>query len=214
MRHPSIIQVIRDAATSTHHSMRFHMRSSVRSALAITLIASAAAAAQAPASNAAPSAAAFPAVGDAAPDFTATATDSSGKAWPVSLASMKGKVVVLAFYPLDRSGGCTAELSKFRDEYAALFGPGVVVLPTSVDSVASHASWAKEAHFPFALIADPKSEVATKYGSQGGARPYFKRTVFVIGKDGKLAYADTKFNPLAQEGYDKLTAAIKTAKGN
>jgi len=160
------------------------------------------------------SAPATPAVGAAAPDFTATATDSTGKAIPVSLASLHGKVVVLAFYPLDRSSGCTAELTKFRDEYKTLFGDGVVVLPTSVDSLGSHASWAKEAHFPFAMIADPTSDVATKYGAQGGARPYFRRSVYVIGKDGKVTYASPSFNALAQDGYDKLAAAIKTAKAN
>jgi peroxiredoxin len=72
----------------------------------------------------------------------------------------------------------------------------------------------KESHFQFALIADTKGELATKYGSQGVGRPTFKRTVFVIGKDGKIAYADTRFNALAQDGYDKLAAAIKTARGN
>lgn len=156
----------------------------------------------------------FPAVGNAAPDFSATATDSTGHAIPVSLAALRGKVVVLAFYPADRSSGCTAELSKFRDEYATMFGPGVVVLPTSVDSLGSHASWAKDAHFPFAMISDSKSEVATKYASQSmnPARPYFSRTVFVIGKDGTIRYEDTRFNALAQDGYDKLAAAIKQAK--
>jgi peroxiredoxin Q/BCP len=154
-----------------------------------------------------------PAVGLSAPDFDAIATDSTGKTIPISLAAMRGKVVVLAFYPADRSPGCTAELSKFRDDYATLFGEGVVVLPASIDSLGSHASWAKEAHFPFAMIADVKGELATKYGSQGGTRPYFRRTVFVIGKDGKVAYADARFNSLAQDGYDKLAAEIKKAKG-
>src|SRR5512142_3058047 len=102
-----------------------------------------------------------PAVGATAPDFKAVATDSTGKEIPVSLASLRGKVVVLAFYPLDRSTGCTAELSKFRDEYKTLFGDGVVVLPTSVDTLASHAAGAKDAHLPFEMIADPKSELAT-----------------------------------------------------
>jgi peroxiredoxin Q/BCP len=199
-------------------SMHMHVvtRSAVRRALIATFAAAAAATAQVPsqAGAAQPAASAFPAVGEAAPDFTGTATDSSGKAIAVSLSSLRGKVVVLAFYPADRSSGCTAELSKFRDEYATLFGSGVVVLPASVDSLGSHAGWAKDSHFPFALIADTKSDVATKYGSQGSSRPYFKRTVFVIGKDGKVAYADTKFNALAQDGYDKLAAAIKSAKGN
>jgi peroxiredoxin Q/BCP len=190
------------------------MHSLYRSSLIATVVlaaTSATAAAQAPAGQ--PAAPPTPAVGDAAPDFSATATDSTGKAMPVSLSAMRGKVVVLAFYPLDRSQGCTAELTKFRDEYKTLFGDGVVVLPTSVDSLASHASWAKDAHFPFAMIADTKSELATKYGSQGGARPFFRRTVFVIGKDGKVAYAEPRFNALAQDGYDKLAAAIKSAKG-
>jgi len=189
------------------------MHSIIRNALVLTAFAAATAGAQAQA-GAAAAAPNFPAVGVDAPDFSATATDSTGKAIPVSLKAMRGKVVVLAFYPADRSSGCTAELTKFRDEYKSLFGENVVVLPTSVDSLGSHASWAKDAHFPFAMIADGKSDVATKYGSQGGARPYFRRTVFVIGKDGKVSYADTRFNALAQDGYDKLAAAIKSAKGN
>ena len=187
------------------------MLSILRSSLIATMAAAATVAAQAPAG--APAAPPTPAMGDAAPDFSATATDSTGKAIPVSLAQLRGKVVVLAFYPADRSTGCTAELTKFRDEYKSLFGDGVVVFPTSVDSLGSHASWAKDAHFPFAMIADTKSDLATKYGSQGGARPFFRRTVFVIGKDGKIAYAEPHFNALAQDGYDKLAAAIKAAKG-
>lgn len=152
-----------------------------------------------------------PAVGELAPDFMAMATDSTGKTSHVMLSSLRGKVIVLAFYPGDRTSGCTAELSKFRDEYASLFGDGVVVLPTSSDSLGSHASWAKDAHFPFAMISDAKAELATKYGSQGGGK-YFRRTVYVIGKDGKIAYAEPKFNALAQDGYDKLAAAIKQAR--
>lgn len=158
-------------------------------------------------------AAAFPPVGAAAPDFTATATDSTGRAIPVSLGQYKGKVVVLAFYPLDRSSGCTAELSKFRDDYKTLFGSDAVVLPASVDSLASHASWAKDAHFPFIMISDRESALATKYGSQGGARPYFRRTVFVIGKDGHIVWENTRFNPLAQNAYDELAAEVRKASG-
>jgi peroxiredoxin len=195
------------------------MLSSLRISVVASLAIVASVGAQAPNGSAMQSgqpAAAFPAVGEAAPDFTATATDSTGKSWPVSLSAMKGKVVVLAFYPLDKSSGCTIEMTKFRDEYKSLFPEGVVVLPTSIDTLGSHVAWAKEAHFPFAMIADPKSELATKYASQGTnpQRPYFKRTVFVIDKNGKIAYADTRFNVNAQDGYDKLSAAIKAAKAN
>lgn len=190
------------------------MHSMLRKALLLSAITAASAGAQAQAGQAAAAPANFPVVGADAPDFSATATDSTGRPIAVSLAGLKGKVVVLAFYPGDRTQGCTAELNKFRDEYKTLFGDGVVVLPTSIDSLGSHASWAKDAHFPFAMIADTKSELATKYGSQGTTRPNFRRTVFVIGKDGKVAYADTRFNALAQDGYDKLAAEIKRAKGN
>src|SRR5690349_9523821 len=124
--------------------LRFDMHSSFRATLLVTFVASIAGGqATSAAGSVAPSA--FPAPGDAAPDFSATATDSTGKAIPVSLASLRGKVVVLAFYPLDRSSGCTAELDKFRDDYKTLFGDNVVVLPASADSLGSHASWAKEA---------------------------------------------------------------------
>lgn len=186
------------------------MRSMLRSSLLLTALSAAVAGAQTQAGTAATT---FPAMGQAAPDFTATATDSTGKQIPVSLSALRGKVVVLAFYPGDRTRGCTAELTKFRDEYKTMFGEGVVVLPTSIDSLGSHASWAKDAHFPFAMISDQQSELAKKYGSQGGARPNFQRTVFVIGKDGKIAYADTKFQALAEDPYTQLAAEIKKAKG-
>ena len=92
------------------------MKAAVRFAVTAFVCAGSVAGAQGPATPSGVPAANFPAVGVAAPDFSATATDSNGKAIPVSLASMRGKVVVLAFYPLDRSSGCTAELTKFRDE--------------------------------------------------------------------------------------------------
>lgn len=154
-----------------------------------------------------------PALGEMAPAFQATATDSTGRAIPVSLNDVRGKVVVLAFYPLDRSQGCTAELDKFRDEFASMFGRDVVVWPTSVDTLASHASWAKEAHFPFAMIADPQAQVARAYGSVTAGRPYFNRTVFVIGRDGRIAYEDLRFGALSEDAYRKLAAAVAAAKG-
>ena len=182
----------------------------------IALVASASyAAAQQPATP--PAAAATPtapAVGEQAPEFTAAWADASGTmSKPVTLSGLRGKVVVLAFYPLDRSSGCTIELNKFRDDYATLFGDGVVALPISIDTVESHTSWAKEAHFPFAMIADPKGDLATKYGSFRPGAKYFNRTIFVIGKDGKIAYESMRFNVQAQDQWDTLAQEIKKAKG-
>ena len=169
--------------------------------------------AQAPASSSAPAAPPAPEVGQPAPNFTGRIADASGvKAKPVSLADYKGKVVVLAFYPLDRSSGCTAELTKFRDEYATMFGDGVVVLGVSVDSLASHASWASEAKFPFALVSDPDLSIAARYGSATPGRKYASRTVFVVGKDGNLKYRELKFGALNEDAYKKLAEEVAKAK--
>ncbi|MEP6620940.1 MAG: peroxiredoxin family protein [bacterium] len=189
------------------------MRSSIRLAVATFVVAVSSAGAQAPAAMAAPAGPPAPATGEMAPDFSAPWADAAGtKATPVSLKSLRGQVVVLAFYPLDRSGGCTIELSKFRDEYTTLFGDGVVVLPVSVDSLESHTGWAKDAKFPFGMISDTKGELATKYGSTRPGAKYFNRTIFVIGKDGKVAYETLKFNVQSQDAWDTLAQEIKKAK--
>lgn len=154
-----------------------------------------------------------PAVGDAAPDFTAPGADEKGTAaQPVSLHDLKGKVVVVAFYPKDRSSGCTAELTKFRDEQDKIFGKGTVVLPISLDDVASHESWAKDAHFPFTLVSDQGGKIATQYGSITPGKSWANRTVFVIGRDGKIAYQDLRFGALDQHAYDQLAAAVRAAQ--
>jgi len=182
--------------------------------IAAGMLASGAASAQSAASSPAPAAPPAPEVGQPAPNFTGRLADASGvKDKPVSLADYKGKVVVLAFYPLDRSGGCTAELTKFRDEYATLFGDGVVVLGVSVDSLASHASWASDMKFPFALVSDPDLSIAAQYGSAIPGRKYASRTVFVVGRDGKLTYRELKFGALNEDAYKKLAEEVQKAKG-
>ena len=162
---------------------------------------------------ASPAAPAAPEVGQPAPDFTAAWADSAGaRSAPVSLAGLRGKVVVLAFYPKDRTSGCTAELTKFRDEHAKLFGDGVVVLPISADSIASHVAWASEMKFPFALVSDPQLSAADAYGSHSPGRATAGRTVFVVGKDGTIAWRDMKFNALNEESYAALAAAVAKAR--
>jgi len=154
-----------------------------------------------------------PDVGQAAPDFTAAWADSAGaRSTPVNLAALRGKVVVLAFYPKDRTTGCTAELTKFRDQYKTLFGDGVVVLPISADSIPSHVSWASDAKFPFALVSDPQLATADLYGSHVAGRPVANRTVFVIGKDGRVAYREMKFNALNEDAYSAPAAAVAKAR--
>jgi peroxiredoxin Q/BCP len=151
-------------------------------------------------------------IGKVAPDFTLPWADSAGPiVKPVKLSDLKGKVVVLAFYPADRSSGCTHELTKFRDEYTKIFGAGTVVVPISGDSIASHASWAQEMKFPFALASDPKLDVAKQYGSSNPARPYASRTVFVIGKDGRILWRNLKFPALSEDAYTELASEVAKA---
>ncbi len=158
-----------------------------------------------------------PEVGQRAPDFTLPWADANGgRATPFTLSSLHGKVVVLAFYPKDRTGGCTAELTKFRDQYTSLFGnqvgKDVMVVPISADDIASHVGWAKESNFPFALVADTGLTAITKYGSKMDKMPMSKRTVFVIGKDGTVKYRDLQFNALSENSYDNLKAAVAKAE--
>jgi peroxiredoxin Q/BCP len=148
-----------------------------------------------------------------APDFTAAWADANGaKASPVKLSDLRGQVVVLAFYPKDRTSGCTAELTKFRDENAKLFGTGVVVLPISADSIPSHVSWSTDMKFPFALVSDPSLATAELYGSRMGSRPMANRTVFVVGKDGRIVWRDMRFNALSEDTYAALATAVAQAR--
>jgi len=152
-------------------------------------------------------------VGRIAPDFTMPWADAAGtRSTPVRLSDLRGKVVVLAFYPADRSSGCTAELIKFRDEYAKLFGASTVVIPISGDSIESHASWAQEMKFPFALGADAGLSVAKQYGSWNPARNYASRTVFVIGRDGRIVWRNLKFGALNEDAYTELAAEVAKAQ--
>ena len=86
------------------------------------------------------------------------------------------------------------------------------MLPISIDTVASHASWAKDMKFPFTLLADPDQKVAKTYGSTMDGRPFDARTVFVIGRDGKIRYRNLKFGALNEQAYKDLAAEIQKAK--
>jgi len=190
-----------------------HALSSTVAMLAIAVAPLAVRAQAAPVQQSVTSAPAGPDVGQPAPDFTAAWADATGaRATPVHLGALKGKVVVVAFYPKDRTSGCTAELTKFRDEYSSLFGSDVVVLPISADSIASHVSWASDMKFPFALVSDPQLTTAALYGSSVPGRPVANRTVYVIGKDGTVVWREMKFNALNADAYTQLAAAVAKAR--
>ena len=90
------------------------------------------------------------AVGKKAPEFSLPADDGS----TISLADLKGRKVVLFFYPKDDTPGCTTESCELRDNWSAITAAGALVLGVSPDSVASHAKFSSKFSFPFRLLAD------------------------------------------------------------
>jgi peroxiredoxin Q/BCP len=156
-----------------------------------------------------------PEEGDMAPEFTLpwATRDSVGPAdSPFRLAHLRGKVVVLAFYPRDFTSGCTAEMRAFTDQYDLMFGEGVEVVGISVDSLATHVSFASSLGIPFKLLSDPGQVVARRYGSNG-TQGSMRRTVYVIDREGKVAYRNLRFGALDRRSYDELKAAVRQARG-
>jgi peroxiredoxin Q/BCP len=108
----------------------------------------------------------------------------------VSLAGLRGKPVVLFFYPKDDTPGCTAQACGIRDAYGEFERAGAVVLGVSPDSERSHSKFKEKYDLPFTLLADPDHAVADEYGVWGektfSGRKYLgvKRSTFVIGADG------------------------------
>ena len=125
-------------------------------------------------------------VGDKAPDFTLP-TDGNGS---VSLAKLRGKPVVLYFYPKDDTTGCTAEACGFRDSFPDYGKTGAMVIGVSRDSVASHDKFKKKHGLPFILAADQDGKVCESYGVWVEKSMYGRkymgidRSTFLIDKDG------------------------------
>lgn len=149
-----------------------------------------------------------------APDFTAPWADKAGIGSgeePFVLAKLKGQVVVLAFYPRDFTSGCTAEMRTFADRYATMFVDAVLV-GISTDSLETHVRFAESLGLPFKLLSDPRQRIAAKYGAKG-SEGYNRRVVYVIGKDGKVSWREMQFTATDPKAYDRLQAAIVTARG-
>lgn len=127
-------------------------------------------------------------VGDKAPAFKLKNQDGG----TISLNDLKGKPVVLYFYPKDNTSGCTKEACNFRDEFPKFRKIKAEIIGVSADSVESHKKFADKYKLPFNLLSDEKKEVLEKYGVWQEKSMYGKkymgivRTTFVIGSDGKI----------------------------
>ena len=114
--------------------------------------------------------------GTRAPAFTLTADDGS----KIKLADLKGRPVVLYFYPADDTPGCTREACAFRDRSAELKKLGVKVLGVSPDDVASHVKFRDKYKLNFPLLADPDHKVAEKFGAWREKNMYGKKSMGIV----------------------------------
>jgi len=131
------------------------------------------------------------AAGDAAPDFTLPDADGN----EVSLSSLRGRRVIVYFYPAAMTPGCTKEACDFRDSLASLAASGMAVLGISPDAPAKLAKFRDRDGLNFPLLSDPQHTVLTAYGAWGEKMLYGKKSVgvirstFVIDPDGLIEKA-------------------------
>jgi peroxiredoxin Q/BCP len=153
-------------------------------------------------------------VNDKAPEFTLQ--DENGK--EVSLKGLRGKVVVLYFYPRADTPGCTIEACEFRDTYKQMQKTGAVLLGISPDTPRAQKKFQEKFSLPFTLLADADKKIAVAFDVLKEKNMYGKkvmgivRTTFIIGPDGKIQHI---FPKVKAEGHaEEVLAYLKTsAKG-
>ena len=132
-----------------------------------------------------------------APEFKAAVTDGT----TVALKDLKGKNVVLYFYPKDDTPGCTVQACGFRDSFKTIEKLNAIVLGVSPDSVKSHGKFTEKFQLPFPLLADEDKKICQDYGVWVEKSMYGKkymgvaRTTFIINKEGKIAKIFEKVKP-------------------
>jgi len=115
----------------------------------------------------------------------------------VTLSSLKGRPVVLYFYPRDDTPGCTKQACGIRDAYDAFRDKGAVVLGVSIDDGDAHRQFKEKYALPFTLLSDPDRAAGTAYGVLRDDRPTLQRSTFVIDADGNVARVMHQVDPEA-----------------
>ena len=145
--------------------------------------------------------------GSCAPDFTLPSDDGGD----VTLASLRGKRVVLYFYPKDDTPGCTIQACDFRDSASRLDGMGAVVLGVSADSIESHAAFRAKYDLNFPLLADEEHSVAEAYGVwkekmlHGRLIMGIERSTFLIDEEGTVSEVWREVKP---QGHMEMLADL------
>ena len=146
-------------------------------------------------------------IGDRAPAFTTTAVGGSyGNGTTLSLSDLKGKPVLLYFYPKDSTPGCTTQACGIRDAWKEIESTGSALFGVSIDSVKSHEKFIAKQELPFPLLSDTDKTIVTAYGLWVEKSMYGKkymgteRTSFLIDANGKIAAIFPKVKPSEHAG--------------
>jgi peroxiredoxin len=146
-----------------------------------------------------------PAVGTPAPDFT---LPSTGKA-PVTLSSLRGRNVLLAFFPLAFTSTCTQELCDMRDDWDQFASADTVVVPISVDSTATLGEFRKQLGLQAEMLSDFRRDVSRQYGVLL-EQPYFaNRAYFLIDREGIIRWVHVEENPGAKRSNGEIMERIR-----
>jgi thioredoxin-dependent peroxiredoxin len=139
---------------------------------------------------------------DVAPDFTLPDQDENA----VTLSGLRGRKIVLYFYPKDDTPGCTTQACDLRDNAATIETRGAIILGVSPDSPAKHRKFRDKYGLNFTLLADTDHAVAEQYGVWAEKSMYGRkywgneRTTFVIGEDGRIEKVLPKVKPAEHAG--------------
>jgi peroxiredoxin Q/BCP len=121
-------------------------------------------------------------VGTPAPDFTLPDQDGNR----IALSALRGKNVVLVFYPADDTSVCTKQLCEFRDIWSQAVARNTLVFGVNPASASKHTSFRNRYQFPFPLLVDDGQKVGEAYRTRSFVP---RRTVYLIGPDGKISFA-------------------------
>jgi len=147
-------------------------------------------------------------VGSKAPDFTLTSQDRQ----PVTLSGLRGKPVVLAFFPAAFSSVCQKEMCTFRDSMARLGKADAQVYGISVDTFFTLKAWQDQQQLNFPLLSDFNKEVIRDYGvfneDMIGLKGIAKRAVFVIDKDGVVRHREVLEDARNEPNYEKVFSSL------
>ncbi len=147
----------------------------------------------------------MPPVGAPAPDFTLASTSGQN----VTLSALKGKNVLLAFFPLAFTGTCTKEMCDITDDYTKFQSLNAVVLPISVDSVASLKEFKAKEKLGVDLLSDFKREVSRAYGTLMEQTFFSNRAYVVIDKAGTVRWTFAEETPGTKRDNSELLAQLK-----